>query len=91
LIGSRSYPKLAIAKMNPDTFPIDLNTATCREILWIPHIGPVKARKIIEARKGVKIRYAADLERILGVGFTRRVSRYVELKDRRLTVFPQNK
>lgn len=84
-------PKLAIAKVNPDTFPIDLNTATYHDILRIPHVGPLKARKIMEARKKVKIRYAADLERILGAGLTRRVSRYVELKDSRLTAFPQNK
>jgi len=80
-------PKFAFAKMNPHLFPIDLNTALYREILRIPQIGPITARKIIEARKNVKIRYAANLEQIIGANLTRRVSQYVELKDKRLTNF----
>jgi predicted DNA-binding helix-hairpin-helix protein len=80
-------PKLALAKMNPDLFPINLNTATYREIIRIPQIGPATARKIIEARKSVKFRYVADLERVIGANLTRRVSQYVELRDRRLTDF----
>jgi predicted DNA-binding helix-hairpin-helix protein len=84
-------PKLAFAKMNPDFFPIDLNTAAYPEILRIPQIGPMTARKIIEARKNVKIWYAGNLERIIGANLTRRVSRYVELKDKRLTDFYKSK
>ncbi|MGQ9461174.1 MAG: helix-hairpin-helix domain-containing protein [Candidatus Bathyarchaeaceae archaeon] len=80
-------PKLALAEMNPDLFPIDLNTATYYEILRIPQIGPIAAKRIIEARKNVKIRYVPDLERIIGANLTRRVSQYVELKDKRLTDF----
>ncbi|MFQ5999793.1 MAG: helix-hairpin-helix domain-containing protein, partial [Candidatus Bathyarchaeia archaeon] len=80
-------PKLALAKMNSGTFPVDLNTATYYEILRIPQIGPVTARKIIEARKNVKIRYVSNLERIIGANLARRVSSYVELKDKRLTEF----
>ena len=80
-------PKLALAKMNSDLFPIDLNTATYNEILRIPQIGPITAKKIIEARKNIKIRYVANLERIIGANLTRRVSQYVELKDVRLTDF----
>lgn len=86
---SNTDPKLAFAKMNPDLFPIDLNEATYYEILRIPRVGPVTARKIMEARKKIKIRYTANLERILGASFTRRVNQYVELKDRRLTDFPK--
>jgi len=84
-------PKLVFANMNPDLFPIDLNTATYYEIVRIPRVGPLTARRIIRARKNVKIRYSADLERILGASFTRRISQYVELKDRKLTDFSQNK
>jgi len=84
-------PKLAMAKMNPDFFPVDLNTATYYEIVRIPQVGPVTARKIIEARKSVKIRYVANLERVIGANLTRRVSQYVELKDKRLTDFSKSK
>jgi predicted DNA-binding helix-hairpin-helix protein len=80
-------PKLVFAKTNPDIFPINLNTATYHEIVQIPHIGPITAKKIIKAREEIKIQYAADLERIIGANFTRRVSPYVELKDKRLTEF----
>jgi len=80
-------PKLALAKMNPDFFPIDLNAAAYHEILRIPQIGPVTAKKIVEARKNVKIRYVANLEQIIGANLTRRVSQYIELKDKKLTDF----
>ena len=80
-------PKLAFAKMNPDLFPIDLNSASYHEILRIPQIGPMTAKKIIEGRKNMKIRHVADLEQIIGANLTRRVSRYIELKDKKLTDF----
>ena len=80
-------PKLALARMNSDIFPIDLNTATYYELVRIPHVGPITARRIIEARKGVKIRFFSDLERVIGSSLARRIRRYVELKDRRLTYF----
>jgi predicted DNA-binding helix-hairpin-helix protein len=84
-------PKLSLAEMNPNLFPIDLNTATYHEIVRIPHIGPVTAKKIFEARKNVKIRYVADLERVIGVILARRASQYVELRDKRLTDFSKSK
>jgi len=80
-------PKLALAEKNPDVFPIDLNTATYYEIVRIPHVGPVTARKIMEARKSMKVKFMADLERILGANLTRRINQYVELKDKSLTEF----
>jgi len=80
-------PKQALAEANPDLFPMDLNVATYYEMLRIPRIGPISARRIIEARRNMMIRYTSDLERILGARFARRIKRYVELKDKRLTDF----
>ncbi len=80
-------PKLKLAAMNPDLFPIDLNTATHHEIVRIPGIGPLTAKKIIEARKEAKIQYSTDLKKIVGANRTRRIGRYIELRDKRLTDF----
>jgi len=80
-------PKLAFAKANPDMFPIDLNAASYREIVRIPNIGPVTAKRIMRAREKMQIRYSADLEKIIGAKLCRRVSRYIELKDKKLTDF----
>jgi predicted DNA-binding helix-hairpin-helix protein len=80
-------PKLMLAKANPDMFPIDLNTASYHEVIRIPHIGPVTARRILKAREKMQIRHCADLEKIIGADLCRRVSRYIELKDKKLTDF----
>jgi len=80
-------PKLILTKANGDMFPIDLNTATYFEMMRIPRVGPLTAKKILRARNSFKIRYSSDLERILGANLTRRVSPYVDLKDKRLTDF----
>jgi len=68
-------------------FPIDLNTASYHEIVRIPRVGPITARRIMRARENRQIRYCADLEKIIGANPCRRVSRYVELKDKKLTDF----
>lgn len=82
-----SDPKLLFAEQNPDMFPINLNTATYREIVRIPHIGPIRARKIIRAREKAKIERSGDLEKIVGAKLTRGVRKYVELKDKGLSDF----
>jgi predicted DNA-binding helix-hairpin-helix protein len=81
-------PKLALAQANSDMFPIDLNTATYFEMVQIPHVGPLTAKKIIAARKSFKINYSFDLERIIGARLTRRIRRFIDLRDKKLTDFP---
>jgi len=51
----------------------------------------VTARKIVEARKNIKIRYVADLEKVVGASLARRVNQYVDLKDKKLTDFSKSK
>lgn len=80
-------PKLALAEANSHMFPMDLNTAAYQELLQIPHVGSVTARRIMEARRNFKIKHSSDLERIVGASLTRRIRRYVDLKDKRLTDF----
>jgi len=80
-------PKLALAKKKKHIFPVDLNTAKYEEIIRIPRIGPVTARKILKLRRQKKIRHSADLIRVLGANLTRKITPYVELKDKQLRDF----
>jgi len=84
-------PKLALAKANMDMFPIDLNTASYFEMVQIPRVGPLTAKKILQARDSFKIKCSADLERVVGANFARKIGQYVELKDKRLTDFVKGK
>ncbi len=80
-------PKVALAKMNRDNFPLDLNVASYFEILRIPGIGPVTAKKIISIREQNRIERFSDLERVLGISLAKAVAPYIDLKDKRLTYF----
>jgi predicted DNA-binding helix-hairpin-helix protein len=44
-------PKMAIAQRQPWLFPVDVNKAGYEELLRVPGIGPLSARRIVEARK----------------------------------------
>jgi putative DNA modification/repair radical SAM protein len=44
-------PKLIIAQKQPWLFPVDLNTASYEEILRVPGIGPLSAKRIVDARR----------------------------------------
>ena len=83
-------PKRVLAKINPEIFPVNLNTVSFYEIVRIPHIGPTTAKKILEARKTKPIKYSSDLEKILGPHLTRKVLQYVEVKDKSLIQFQNN-
>ncbi|MBE0480770.1 MAG: helix-hairpin-helix domain-containing protein [Dehalococcoidia bacterium] len=43
-------PKLVIAAKQPWLYPVDINRASYPELLRVPGIGPISARRIIEAR-----------------------------------------
>lgn len=43
-------PKLALALKTPDRFPVDPNTATENELLHVPGIGPVAAKRIVQVQ-----------------------------------------
>jgi len=44
-------PKLVIAHKQPWLYPVDINEASYAELLRVPGIGPVSARRIVEARR----------------------------------------
>jgi len=43
-------PKLVIAQKQPWLFPVDVNTGSHDELLRVPGIGPLSAKRIVEAR-----------------------------------------
>ena len=57
-------PKVMIAQKQPWLFPIDVNTARYEELLRVPGIGPVSAKRIIKARKDHSIDSVPQLQKM---------------------------
>lgn len=55
-------PKLAWARKNPESFPVDINKAGRAELLKVPGIGPLTASKIIKARVKEKLKSIEQLK-----------------------------
>ncbi len=43
-------PKMVMARLNKDLFPVDVNNATYEELLRVPGIGPTTANRILRSR-----------------------------------------
>src|ERR1700693_1747574 len=60
------------AQKQPPAKPIDLNAATIKELEELPGVGPVTAKRIIEARqKSGRFRRVEDLLAIRGISTKR--------------------
>lgn len=55
-------------KLQPGDPPVNVNTATEVELMQLPGIGVVTARKIIEAREKESFKVPDDLRRVKGIG-----------------------
>jgi competence protein ComEA len=55
-------------KVRPGDPPIDVNAATEAELMRLPGVGPVTARKIIEFRARERFGTADDLLKVKGIG-----------------------
>ena len=75
-------PKSAWALGNPERFPVEVGTASYDELLRVPGIGPLAARRIVVQRGSTVFRSLADL-RGLGV-VTTRAAGFLTLRGRRL-------
>jgi predicted DNA-binding helix-hairpin-helix protein len=75
-------PKSAWALAHPERFPVEVSTAAYEELLRVPGIGPVAARRIVTERPSATPRGLADL-RGLGV-VTARAGGFLTLRGRRL-------
>lgn len=63
-------PKVAWALQHPEQFPVDVATGSYEQLLRVPGIGLVTARRIVSERRTTSIRDLSDLKR-LGVQTTR--------------------
>ena len=63
LLDEEIDPKRMWADLHPEVFPININTASYQQLIRIPGLGPVSAKKIIQFRKVRKIRDKFDMIR----------------------------
>jgi len=75
-------PKTAWALAHPERFPVEVTRADSEELLRVPGIGPVAARRLVAERAGATLRGLRDL-RALGV-VTTRAGGFLTLHGRRL-------
>jgi predicted DNA-binding helix-hairpin-helix protein len=70
-------PKVVLARMNRDFFPVDVNEAPLEELLMVPGIGPVTARRILQSRP------IEDYVQLANIGVVlKRARPYIKVKNR---------
>lgn len=79
-------PKITWAEVNLLHVPIEINTADYQQLLKIPGIGPISAKKIIESRSYMRIRDVSTLKK-MGVP-TSRAARFILLDGNRPSFQP---
>ena len=57
-------PKAVWARLHPEFFPVELNRATLEQLLRVPGIGLISAKRIVERRGAAKIRRLDELRKI---------------------------
>ena len=75
-------PKGAWALAHPELFPVEVGKASYEELVRVPGIGPLAARRIVAQRNSVVFRGLADLRK-LGV-VAPRACGFLTLRGRRL-------
>ena len=75
-------PKTAWALAHPERYPVEVRTAPFEELIRVPGVGPVVARRLVEGRRSLTLRGLADLRK-LGV-VTNRAAGFLTLGGRRL-------
>ncbi len=75
-------PKVAWALAHPEKFPVEIGTASFEELIRVPGIGRISARRIVTERRSTTFRSAADLQK-LGVR-AMQAAGFLPLQGRRL-------
>lgn len=77
-LSLKKDPKMTIASKQPWLYPVDLNNTSYDELLRVPGIGPVSARRIVDARKVHSIDSMQQLKK-MGVA-TNRALNFIWMK-----------
>ncbi|MGD2207558.1 MAG: radical SAM protein [Anaerolineae bacterium] len=77
----RADPKMTYALAHPELFPVEVNRASCKELLRVPGIGPVSAGRLVRWRRQGTLRDLTDLGRAGAVAD--RAAPYVLLDGKR--------
>ena len=75
-------PKVTWALASPERFPVEVRKASYAELVRVPGIGPIAARRIVTERRSTTIRGLGDLRR-LGV-LPGRAAGFLTIGGRRL-------
>jgi predicted DNA-binding helix-hairpin-helix protein len=75
-------PKATWALTHPEWFPVEVTTASAEELIRVPGIGPLAAKRIVAGRGSVVLRGLGDLKS-LGV-ITGRAAGFLLLRGKRL-------
>ncbi len=70
-------PKLVWALSNMDKFPVEINKASFEELIRIPGIGRISARRILQIRKNTRLKDLEQLKKLRAV--TKRARRFITL------------
>ncbi|HUY00667.1 MAG TPA: putative DNA modification/repair radical SAM protein [Candidatus Deferrimicrobium sp.] len=77
-------PKLLIAQADPDRFPLEINEASYEDLLHIPGIGPISARRIINLRKNQIV--IEEFRQLANIGVVlKRARPYIKVAYKRQT------
>ncbi len=77
--------KQSIANSMPELFPLDPNTATQKELLLVPGLGPKSVDKILQIREEKKIRELNDLKEE-GIRI-KKSQKFIDLNGRQTNLF----
>lgn len=75
-------PKLAMALTNVAKFPLEINKAPYQELLEIPGIGPVSAKRIVSGRQNFSIKNLNQLKN-MGV-VTKRAAPFITIRGKKV-------
>jgi predicted DNA-binding helix-hairpin-helix protein len=79
-LSEEADPKTVWARNHPEFFPLEINRADQAQLLRVPGIGPLSAKRIVRSRTRTRF---SDLEELRGLGvWTKRAAPYLLINGR---------